>query len=87
MNVLREKRTNQLTAEEIQQMEKGELPHWMNRIMSRLYKLVERPKYDELSKTLITVSRSIQGIKSFLVGAVNLIKEIWPPQGPRLHLV
>jgi hypothetical protein len=81
-----EKRTKDLTPAEILAFEKEELRLWMDRIMRRLYKLVDRTVYDRLTRDFVLASQGgINFVKRGLIQLVQVIKERW--QEPALHVV
>ncbi len=81
-----EKKTKDLAPEEILAFEKHELEHWMNRVMSRLFLLVEREVYNKLSRDFVLVCRGgIDYAKRGLIQLVKVIQEKWPETS--LHVI
>jgi hypothetical protein len=73
-----QKRTRDLSEEEILQFKKTELRHWMDRAMRRLYTLVNKQRYDELASRFVTLcARGIESVKRALIEVVNIIKQEW----------
>ncbi len=81
-----EKRTKDLTPEEILAFKAAELQHWMNRVMNRLYTLVEQETYFRLSREFVNTCRGgINYAKQGLIQLVKVIQEKW--QYTSLHVV
>lgn len=80
------KRTKDLTEEEILKFDKQQLVEWMNRVMARLNKLIDRQSYDRLTRQYVSVCRGgLEYAKRGLVQLVKIIREKW--QDPPLRIV
>ena len=84
------KRTKDLTAEEILQFKRSELKHWMERVLARLYKLLDGRYYAELAAKYVAIcSRGIEHAKRGLIELVKVVQKEWlePAQPTHLHVV
>jgi hypothetical protein len=82
------KRTKDLTPEEILAFQKKEFEHWMNRVMNRLYKLLEGGhEYKRLAREFVHTCRGgIEFAKKGLIQLVRVIQEKWTEPTPSTHL-
>ncbi len=82
------RRTKDLTEEEIKSFNREELQHWMNRVMMRLFQLVDRATYDRMTKEFILLSKGgDEFIKKGLIQLVAVIKARWQDAYPPLRAV
>ena len=81
------KQTKDLTAEEILQFKRSELKHWMERVLARLYQLLDGRHYLEIAaKYVAECSRGIEHAKRGLIVLVKVIQEKWRDPAPTTHL-
>ncbi len=81
------KRTKDLTEAEILQFKSRELKHWMERVMARLHKLVEKAQYDQLTDRFVTLCQlGIKHARKGLVELVKVIQEKWQDPAPPTYL-
>ena len=82
-----EKRTKDLTEEEILRFNRDELEQWMKRVMARLYKLVEKKHYEQLTDRFVALcERGIDHTRKGLIELVKVIQEKWLEPAPSTHL-
>ena len=75
---MEEKRTKDLTEEEILSFNREELKKWMHRVMARLYTLLKPPAYDQLANEYVaTCRRGVEHAKKALVELVKVIQKLW----------
>jgi hypothetical protein len=83
-----EKRTWELTKEEILSMGARELRSWMTRVMNRLWKLVDRETYDRLTNPFIVACRGgLEYARKGLIELVKVIKNKMATSRPTLRVV
>ena len=80
------KLTKDLTEAEILGFDTTDLTHWMQRVMARLYKLLDKATYENLAVNYVLTCRGgIDYAKRGLVQLVKVIQEKWT--GPHLSTV